>query len=89
MTNIEEEVEELENMINIAYESTPNFLKGLLIPEKSLSDFHFLISVICKDAIRGKEWHKLMLEGENVREKMKLDFIKVLIEQVKDKEMNK
>ena len=85
MTDVEEQIKEMDEIIKTAIETTPEFLKGLLIPDSMYSRFLSLINSFMKGAREGKKYFKLMMEGEAVREKMKLDFVMGICELVSKK----
>ena len=67
-------------MIKNAYNKTPPFLNGLLIPEYLVEEFYIIIHRLMDKAKDSEDYYDLMWKGEQVREQMKFDFIKGLVD---------
>lgn len=75
MTDVEEEIKELAKIIDETIRTTPNHLRGLLIPDKHIDRFLHLCNYMMGKARDSEKYFKMMMEGEAVREQMKLELV--------------
>lgn len=82
--NEEENIKKMKAILDRAYDFTPPYLRGLLIPEEDLSSFHFLILHfidMVKEAVKSR---KQIWDTAQESQKAVDDFMVTLIEGIKE-----